>query len=55
MSLIALEPRAMPSARACMHRPIVVLERPVGAKGDEPEDTCSNVGDDGIEDSGIGD
>src|SRR5271170_4124909 len=53
--LTALEPRAIPSARACMHKPIVVFERPLGVSTNAPEGTRSSRGDDGRDDNGIGD
>ena len=54
-SLTALEPSAIPSARAWIQRPMVVLEVPVGVKADDPDGIRSIVGDDGSADRGIGD
>jgi len=52
--LTALEPRAIPSARACMHRPIVVFDRPFGVSGlGFGEETRSRRGDVGKDDIGI--
>lgn len=55
LSLTALEPRAIPSARACMHSPMVVFERPVGVSSGPPDGTRSSRGVDGRDDNGIGD
>lgn len=53
--LTALDPRAIPSARACMHSPMVVLERPVGVSPiDWFDGIVSSRGDDGREANGIG-
>ena len=51
--LTALEPSAMPSAKACIHSPIVVLERPFGGSTDMFDDARSKRGDDGSDDIGI--
>ena len=52
--LTALEPSAIPSARACIHSPTVVLERLVAGSTDVGfDDARSNRGDDGRDDIGI--
>lgn len=52
--LTALEPRAMPSAKACIHSPIVVLESPfVDCSSDGFDDVRSKRGVAGIDDIGI--